>query len=209
MRQHLGGRNPIGMRLAVRRQHIGPPQSIVREIVGVAADVRRNLGEIEESRSIYVPIAQNPWSFAVLVVKPFTGPADTLVPAVRAAVARVDRRVPIAQARTLDDILRLTTARPRFRAVMVTTFAALALLLAMVGVFGVLAYTVQQRRREFGVRLALGATTASVLRLVLGGAARLIGRAPSPASCPRCSWRSRSPRSCSVCGRWIRLRLRA
>jgi putative ABC transport system permease protein len=94
---------------------------------------------------------------------------------VRAAVARVDGRVPVTQVRTLNDVMRMFTARPRFRAVMVTTFAALALVLAMVGVFGVLAYSVQQRRREFGVRIALGASTASVLRLVLGNAARLIG----------------------------------
>jgi putative ABC transport system permease protein len=75
---------------------------------------------------------------------------------------------------TLDDVAWEVTARHRFRAVLVTTFAGLALLLAMVGVFGILAYSVQQRVRDFGVRRALGATTADVLRLVVGNAIRLI-----------------------------------
>ena len=175
VRQHFGGRNPIGMRIAVPGIGLGRQPPVAREIVGVAADVRRTLGVVEEARAIYLPMAQSPWSFVVLVVKPSSGPADALVPAVRAAIERVDRRVPLAQVSTLDDLLWLRSARPRFRAVLVTTFAGLGLTLAMVGVFGVLAWSVQQRTREFGVRLALGASTADVLRLVFRTAGRLIG----------------------------------
>jgi len=175
VRRHLGGRHPLGMRVSVREVGIGPVRSVVREIVGIAADVRLNFNEVEESRSIYVPIAQNPWSFAALLVKPSTATAQAMVPAVRAAFIRIDRRVPVAQMRPLDETIRLVTARPRFRALLVVVFAALALLLAVIGVFGILAYAVQQRRREFGVRIALGATTDAVMWHVLSSASRLVG----------------------------------
>ena len=105
---------------------------------------------------------------------------------------------------TLEDIAWAATGRHRFRAVMVVAFAALALVLAMVGVFGILAYSVQQHVREFGLRRALGATTADVLRIVVANAARLIAhRAPRSASCSAALSGRLIERCCSESGRWI------
>ncbi len=111
-----------------------------------------------------------------MVVRPASGPAEALAPGVRAAIGRVDKEqlVSVRDVMTLDDVAREATARHRFRAVLVAAFAALALLLAMIGVFGILAYSVQQRVRDFAVRRALGATSGDVLRLVVGSAVRVI-----------------------------------
>jgi putative ABC transport system permease protein len=111
-----------------------------------------------------------------LIVRPNAGRTRALASSVRAAIGRIDRDqlVSVRDVRTLEDVAWEATSRHRFRAVLVMTFAALALLLAMVGVFGILSYSVQQRARDFGVRRALGAGTADVLRLVIGDAARVI-----------------------------------
>jgi putative ABC transport system permease protein len=95
---------------------------------------------------------------------------------VRTAISRIDKDqlVSVAGITTLEDIEWAATGRHRFRAVMVASFAALAVVLAMVGVFGILAYSVQQRVRDFGVRRALGATSQDVMRLVIADAARVV-----------------------------------
>jgi len=112
----------------------------------------------------------------ILMVRAKTGRAGALTPAVRAAISRIDKEqlVSIRDVVTLEDVEWAATSRHRFRAVMVTVFATLAVVLAMVGVFGILAYSVQQRMRDFGVRRALGATTQDVVRLVAGDAARVV-----------------------------------
>jgi putative ABC transport system permease protein len=148
----------------------------VREIVGVARQVKGRPDETKDFVQLYAPMAQDLSDDMFLVVRPTSGRAETLAPSVRAAISRVDTEqlVSVRSVMTLEDIARAATGRHRFRAVMVIAFAALALALAMVGVFGILAYSVQQHVRDFGVRRALGATTHDVLRLVIANAARLI-----------------------------------
>jgi putative ABC transport system permease protein len=173
VRRFLGGRDPIGMTLVVPALAFAAEPPRMRQIVGVARQVKTRPHETEPVPQLYVPIAQNPWYIASISVRPSTGSAETLLPDVRAAIARVDKERTVTQVRTIEVVASEATARPRFRAVLVGTFAALALCLAMVGVFGVLAYSVQQRVREFGVRIAMGASAGDMLRLVVGSAARL------------------------------------
>jgi putative ABC transport system permease protein len=174
VRRFLRGRTVLGTRITINAMVL-PPRAVTREIVGVVGYVKESPDEPEPEPHVYVPLAQNPWWLATLVVQPIDGAAEALTSGVRAALAGVDRDQPAARIRTLTAIGNQATARPRFRAVLIATFAVLALVLAMVGVFGVLAYSVQQRTREFGVRIALGADAKNVLSLVLGNAARMIG----------------------------------
>jgi putative ABC transport system permease protein len=170
------GRSPIGQRVALRPASSPQAKPVVREIVGVARQVKGRPDEAKDFVQLYVPMAQDLSDDMFLVVRPRSGRAEALAPSVRRGISRVDKEqlVGVTNVMTLEDIAWSATSRQRFRAVMVVAFAALALVLAMVGVFGMLAYSVQQRVRDFGVRRALGATTSDVLRLVLANAARVI-----------------------------------
>lgn len=175
-RRHFSGRSAIGHRVRFRATESDPNPPQIREIVGVARQVKRRPDEVDDLIQTYVPLAQDTPGDIFLLVRPVSGIAEALAPGVRAAISRVDRNqmVSVRSAVTLDDVAREATSRHRFRAVLVTAFAVLALLLAMVGVFGIISYSVQRRVREFGVRRALGATTTDVFRTVAGSVTKLL-----------------------------------
>ncbi|HEV3138953.1 MAG TPA: FtsX-like permease family protein, partial [Vicinamibacterales bacterium] len=171
-RRFLPDRSPIGASVRVAPMGTSGANPVSRAVVGVVHQVKEQPGELERAVVIYVPLAQNAWYSASIVVQTAEEPS-TVVPAVKAAVARVDKDQPVTLVRTMTQIASASTATPRFRAQVVGAFAAVALGLAMVGVFGVLAFTVRQRAREFGIRMALGARAIDVMAIVLEAGARL------------------------------------
>jgi putative ABC transport system permease protein len=172
----LQGRAAVGLRLSLRPASSPQAPPAPCEIVGVARQVKGRPDELKEFVQVYLPMPQSLSDDVYMVIRPKSGRAELLAPIVRAAISRVDKEqlVSVRDIRTLEDIEWTATGRHRFRAVMVVAFAALALILAMVGVFGILAYSVQQHVRDFGLRRALGASTSDILRLVMGSAARVV-----------------------------------
>ena len=168
-RRYWPGRSAIGRRVAVDWIDGHP---IWRQVVGVVQSTRHFGLEAPQKPEVYVPHVQSPSPFMQLVVRARYDPTG-LESAIRAQIAAIDPLEGVTAFQTLDDLLSRSGARRRFQTALVGIFALLAVVLAAIGVYAVMSYMVVQRRREIGVRLALGAAPTEVVRMVLGNGLRL------------------------------------
>ena len=159
-RQFWRGQDAVGKHVVVGRW----PQPA--EVIGMAQDVRNKGLAQEPQAQVYVPFPQLPWSDMNLLVRTAV-PPQTLVAAIRAQISAVDPDQPITSVQSVDDLMDGSRTQPRFLMLLLTAFSITALALAVVGIYGVLAYSVAQRWRELGIRMALGAERSDILQLVV------------------------------------------
>jgi putative ABC transport system permease protein len=166
-RQMFNGENPLGRRIKPNISFGDSDKAPMREVIGVTADVKSSSISGKTDPEVYAP--QTPTDFigeTTVVVRTVTDP-NALLPTLRSLVSSMDKDLPVRQVKTLDQYVSGSISAPRFEALLLATFAALALVLTTIGLYGVISYSVVQRTREMGIRIALGAQPGSISRMVV------------------------------------------
>jgi predicted permease len=167
-RQVFGDENPLGKRIRSWRD-----ENQLREVVGVVQDVRYFGRDDSLQALVFVPHRQDTWNTMAITVRAANDPAN-LASAIRSEVSFIDKNVAVANLQTMERILSDSVAERRLNTMLLSIFAAVALILAAVGIYGILSYSVAQRTHEIGIRMALGARTTNVMSLIVGQGIKVV-----------------------------------
>jgi len=169
VKKHLSGQDPLSSRVSVRMDDVNP----FGEIVGVVGDVKEGTLDHDSEPTAYYIQAHLNFNSMMVVLRTESDPSGFTEP-IRRAIRSLDAEQPLSQMRTMEAILGETYSRQRFSTVLMSGFSIIALLLAAIGIYGMLAYSVTERTREIGVRVALGAQPGSIVSMIVGSGLRLV-----------------------------------